>query len=277
MEQQNKKRVIAWTAVCILISIIFIFPLYYTLVNSLRSVYSRPVVFLPKNPEWINYKYAVTLIPFVRYMISSFIIVGISVGFGITVDFLYGYSFARLKARGKGVLFAILLAQMMIPSFALQIPQYITFANIGIKDTYWIWVLTGIAGNAYVIFMYKQYIEGIPRELEEAAYIDGCGFFKTVVSIFVPICKPAIAVGLFRIFTAEWGNYLTPFMFLTERKYPLSIALFNSSYTLPEDPSLVMEPVQLAAALLFSIPTVIVFFACQKQLVSGLISGSVKG
>jgi len=277
MKKKKRRIYIIWFALCALISIIFAVPLYYTLVNSLRSLYSLPVSVFPRKPQWINYKYAVTLIPFMRYLWNSIIVVSISVGFGITVDFFYGFAFARLKVKGSAILFMILLAQMMIPWFALQIPQYIAFVNFGIKDTYWIWVLTGLAGSPFIIFLYKQYIESIPKELEDAAFIDGCGYFRIIVEIFMPMCKSILAVGFFRIFIAEWGNYMTPYMFLTQKKYPLAIALFNASYTFPGDPSANMEPIKCAAALLFAIPSIIVFFLCQKQLVSGITAGSVKG
>lgn len=279
MKEKKKKKAsyILWLAACILISFIFLVPLYYTIVNSLRSLYSNPVIMIPKVPQWQNYNYAVTLIPFFRYLKNSLIVVAMTVFFGVTFDFFYGYAFARLKAKGRSLLFMILLAQMMIPGFALQIPQYIAFSNFGIKDTYWIWIFTGLSGSPFIVFLYKQYIESIPREIEEAAFIDGCGVFQTIVQIYMPIFKSILAVGLFRVFIAEWGNYMTPYMFLSEKKYPLAIALFNASYMLPEDPSANMDPVKSAAALLFAVPSILVFFLCQKQLVSGLTAGSVKG
>ena len=160
---------------------------------------------------------------------------------------------------------------------ALQIPQYIAFSNFGIKDTYWIWFLTCMAGSPGIVFLYKQYIESIPSEIEEAAFIDGCGFFRIITQIYMPICKSILAVGLFRVFIGGWGNYMTPYMFLTEKKYPLSIALFNASYTLPSDPTANLDPIKCAAALLYAIPSICVFFLCQKQLVAGLTAGSVKG
>ena len=259
-------------------AVIFVIPLYYTIVNSLRSVYSLPTLILKRKPEWINYKYALTLIPFMRYFLNSCIVVGISIFFGVTVDFFYGFAFAKLKVKGNKFFFMLLLSCMMIPGFALQIPQYVAFSNFGIKDTYWIWIFSGIAGAPAIVFLYKQYIESIPSEIEEAAFVDGCGYFRIIVQIYMPICKTILAVGFFRIFIAEWGNYMTPYMFLTEKKYPLAIALFNqSSYTFPSDPSANLEPVKCAAALLFAIPAILVFFLCQKQLVSGLTAGSVKG
>lgn len=277
MEKRKKVSFVVWAVVCAMLCVIFIVPLYYTFVNSLRSLYAAPTLTLPKNLQWINYQYAVTLIPFLRYLKSSAIIVCISVFFGITVDFCYAFAFARLRARGRKLLFTVLLAQMMIPGFILQIPQYIAFSRFGIKDTYWIWFLTGMAGNPFIVFLYKQYIESIPKEIEEAAYMDGCGFFKIITQIYMPICKSILAVGFFRVFIEAWGEYMTAYMFLSEKKYPLAIALFNASYTLPTDPAANMEPVKCAVALLFAIPAIFVFFMCQKQLVSGITAGSVKG
>lgn len=277
MEKKKRTTYIFWFITCVLISVVFVVPLYYTFVNSLRSIYSLPRMTLPKNPEWINYDYAVNLIPFFRYLLNSIIIVSISLFFGVTFDFFYGFAFAKLKVKGNKLLFMILLAQMMIPGFALQIPQYIAFSNFGIKDTYWIWIFTGLSGSAAIIFLYKQYIESIPGEIEEAAFIDGCGYFRMITQIYMPICKSVLAVGFFRMFINEWGNYMTPYMFLTEKKYPLSIALFNTSYSLPDDPAANMDPVKCAAALLYAIPSIIVFFLCQKQLVAGMTAGSVKG
>lgn len=277
MKKEKRTTYVILVTTCVCISFVFLIPLYYTFANSLRSLHSGPLLTIPSVPEWINYTYAVTLIPFIRYLKSSLIVVAISAFFGVTVDFFYAFAFARLRAKGKAVLFSILLAQMMIPGFALQIPQYIAFSNFGIKDTYWIWVLGGMAGSPFIIFLYKQYLESIPKDIEEAAFIDGCGYAKIIVQIYMPICRSILAVGLFRIFISEWGNYMTPYMFLTERKYTLAIALFNASYTLPGDPSANMEPVKNAAALLFAIPSILVFFLCQKQLVSGLTAGSVKG
>ncbi len=276
---KNRKRLTfaLWLTVMLVCTVIFGAPLYYTVVNSLRSIHDT-TVFYPKGKlEWINYKYALTLIPFFRYFVSSCIIVAITEFFALTFQFFYGFAFARLKARGKNILFLILLSQMMIPGFALQIPQYIAYSNLGIKNTYWIWVLTGLAGNAYTIFMYKQYLESIPKEIEEAAFVDGCGYFRMILHIFMPMCKSIMAIGFFSTFTAAWGDYMTPYMYLNEKMYPLAIALFNSKFVLPSNPSFELVPVKLAAALLFAIPTIIAFFVTQKKLVSGITAGSVKG
>ncbi len=261
----------------IVISIVFIFPLYYTLINSFISIYAEPNIIPPKELHFENYKYAVTLIPFFRYFCNSVIFVTISVILGVGLNFFYAYAFARLKGRYCNALFAITLSMMMIPGFAISIPQYIMFNEIGLKDTFWVLVVLGLAGGPHTIFLYRQYLLTFPKEIEEAAIIDGCGYFSIIASVYLPMCKAIIAVVFFNTFISSWNDYMTPFMFFSEKKYTLSIALFNASYTLPQNPELKLKSVVNAAALLLTLPVIGVFFMCQRQLVDGVIAGSVKG
>ena len=277
MKKKRKITYVFWFATMIILVAILVAPLYSAVVNSLRSVYAGPVIAMPENINWINYKYAVTLIPFMKYLTSSLIIVAISSFFAVTFDFFYGYAFAKLNVVGNKFLFMLVLSQMMIPGVAMTIPRYITFANFGIKDTYWIWILVGMAGNAYAVFRYKQFIELVPRDIEEAAFIDGCGFFRIITQIYMPMCKNVVVISLFSAITGSWSDYMTPYMYLTSEKYPLAIALFNSAYLIPGDSAANTEPINLAAAILFSLPMIILFAFCQKQLAEGITAGSVKG
>lgn len=263
-------------AVLILLSIVFAIPLYFALINSVRSLYGSIVIF-PKTWQWSNYRLAVTLIPFWMYLKNSFVIVGISLVVGVVVNFLYGYAFARLNVRGNKLLFTVTLAQMMIPAIALQVPQYVLFSSIGLKDTFWLFVVMSITGAPFIMFMYRQYMMNIPSEIEEAAIIDGCDYFSIIFRIYAPMCKSVIAISVFSIFILNWGDFMTPFMYLTQPRWPLALALFGVSYILPENPNITLEPLTHAAALLLSLPVFIVFFMCQKHLVEGVTAGSVKG
>lgn len=277
-----KKKRTKWGNICVytflvIISIIFIFPIYYTLINALRDVYSTPAVLLPKGAHWENFVYAVTLIPFFKYLKNSLIILGITVLLGVPLNFLFGYALSRLDAPGKGVLFMVVLSQMMIPAFALQIPQYILFSNMGFQDTYWIWVAMALGGNSYQIFLYRQYLQSMPRAIEEAAIIDGCSTWQVITKIIAPLSKPVLAIAFFSSFTASWGDYMTPYMYLSKENYPLIMALFSVDYSFPSNPSFKLVPVVNAATLLLMIPVFIVFFLCQKQLVEGATFSGVKG
>lgn len=257
-------------------AVVFLVPLYYAIVNSFAPLFSSSVV-IPTEFTLINYKYATTLIPFFRYLRNSVIIVAISMGTGLTLDFVYAYALSRLNVRGRDLIFKITLAQMMIPGFAVSIPQYLVFSFLGIKNTFWIYFITALPGGAATIFLYRQYFLNIPYSIEEAAVIDGCGGFDIIFKIFLPMCKPIIAVSAFTAFTGAWGDYMTPYMYLSEKLYPLAYALFGAKFTLPSDPNTKLNTVVYAAALLFAIPVFVVFFICQKHLVSGVTAGSVKG
>ncbi|HZJ58441.1 MAG TPA: carbohydrate ABC transporter permease [Clostridia bacterium] len=260
----------------ILLSIIFVIPLIFTFSNSLRDLYSSPVL-IPKTLNWSNYNLAVTLIPFWKYVGNSGIITGISVSLAICMNFLFGYAFARLKAPGKNAMFILVLSMLMVPGIAVQIPQFIIFSNIGIKDTYWIWILGGLGGNAFYIFLFRQFLSSLPKDLEDAARIDGCTTFTIIWRIFVPLSWPAIAVVAMLDFNGAWGDYMTGYMFLSPKNYPLSTALISTSYSLPNQPTIQLEPVVNAAALLLTLPVIVVFFLGQRYLVEGIVTTGIKG
>lgn len=275
-KKTTKISKVALYAALSIVSFIFLIPLYYTVVNSLRPVLGMPVVF-PKSVELTNYYYAVTLIPFWNYLKNSLIIVAITVTMGVFLNFLYSYVFARLRARGKNIIFMLTLAQMMIPSFAVMVPQYVFFSDLGLRNSWWIYVLLCLPGDPYVIFLYRQYMRKIPKDIEEAAIIDGCGYFSIISQILFPLCKSVVAIVLFNCFVANWGDYMKPFMYFTDDKYPLALALFGAKYAFPQAPNQQLEPVVLAAALLMMLPVLVLFFFCQKQLVEGTMLGAVKG
>lgn len=276
---KSRKKIVSTIgiyAVAVIFAIIFFYPLYYSIINSLRPIVSTPAILFPKGFEVINYYYAVTLIPFFKYFLNSIIIVAIGLGISIVVNFFYGYALGRLQAPGKKLVFYIILSQMMVPFMAIQIPQYILFSNMGIKDSYLIYVINGLVGNAFIVFLYRQYFLEFPKSIDEAALIDGCSPFSIATRIMLPISKPIVSVAVFYEFLNFWNDYMTPYMYLSEDKYPLSMALFGLSYSLPNNPGLKLVPVQNAAAILLMIPTVIVFFVCQKQLVAGVTAGGIK-
>ncbi len=277
MELRNKASKIIVYVVYILVGLVALFPIYYTFINSIRDVYSTPAILTPKDYQWINFKYAVTLVPFFKYLKNSFIILAISVPFGTLFSFLYGYALAKLEAPGKNLLFFLVLSTMMIPSFATQIPQYIMFSKMGITNTFLIWVFEAIAGSAYQIFLCRQYLSSLPNSLLEAATIDGCSEAQLITRIALPLSKSLIAIVVFNLFNFNWGDYMMPYMYLSKEKFPLIMALFSSFDYVFEGTSTKLVPVVNAATLLVMIPVFIVFFCCQKQLVEGITAGGVKG
>ena len=277
MKLKSKFAKIVIYGICALVAFASLFPIYYTFINSIRNVASTPAILLPKDFEWANFKLAVTMVPFLKYLGNSLIILGISVVLGSVFCFLYGYALAKLQAPGSNLLFFLVLTVMMIPTFATQIPQYIMFTKIGIDDTFWIWVFEAIAGNAYNIFLCRQFLMSLPNSLLEAATIDGCSQTKLITHIAFPLSKPLWAIVAFNLFNLNWGDFMTPYMYLSKDKFPLIMPLFSSFEYLIPGTSIRMTPVVNAATLLVMIPVFVVFFLCQKQLVEGITFSGIKG
>lgn len=289
-ERPKVKKRIKWKSgllrallyvVIILFGVTFAFPFFLTLMNSLKPLTASVGLsqIIPSEFHWENYYYAVTLIRFFKYLLNSLIIVAIVVPMCTIINMVIGYAFARLRARGKDVMFVIVLSTMMIPGIVTMIPQYILYNVLGITDTFFIYVLGNIGGGAYNIFLFKQFFSAMPGELEEAAKIDGAGTLQTIFRIFAPAAKPVIIIVAIGAFQGAWGDYMTPFMYFSPEKYPLAMALFGSvSYSMPgAPPGMVYEPLINAAAILMTIPPIIGFFFTQKHIVQGVVTTGLKG
>jgi len=264
--------------VLIILAVVFFYPLAFLLFNSLIGTYDLPVL-LPTKFIIYNYYLVFTMIPFFMYLRNSLIMVCISVFTAVIFNLHYGYAFARLNAPLKNFWFGLVLSMMMIPWVATVIPTFIFFKSINLTDTYWIWVIFGICGSPLYTFLFRQYFLSLPKELEEAGKIDGCGTFGLIWRIFSPLAKPVVVVVAFTEFMNSWSNdYLTPYIYLSQPHYNLAITLFTTSFAVPNDPTMhVMEPVVLAAALLLLLPVLIFFFIAQRTLVEGIVTTGIKG
>lgn len=264
----------------ILCSLIFIFPLYIALVNSLQK-WNAPASFLPSVFKWSNYKDATTMIAFWKYSLNSVIICAIIVATSTVSSGLAGFAFARLRAPGRNLLFFIVLSTMMVPGIVTLIPTYILFHKYGFLDTYVPWLLWGFGGGigggaAYFIFFYRQFFAGIPKELEEAARIDGCSIFRTYWNIFLPLSLPVVATVSILSFQWNWGDSINGFIFLKQDHYPLAVALSMLTYTL-QDSKQIIQQISIAAGLLSCLPVLVAFFLGQRYIVEGIVATGIKG
>ncbi|QNK56676.1 carbohydrate ABC transporter permease [Paenibacillus sp. PAMC21692] len=256
-------------------SIVFLFPLYLSIVASLQKWMSVPSV-LPNGFYWSNYRDAVTMIDFWKFAQNSVVLCVIGLVTTTLTSGLVGYAFARIKAPGRKGLFLIVLSTMMLPGIVTQIPTYVLFHRFNLLDTYWPWVFWGLGGNAFFIFLYRQFFSAIPKELEEAARIDGCSIFRTYWNIFLPLSLPVMATVSIMNFQGAWGDFMTPFMFLKVDHYPLATALSMIGYQLEGTP-ITIQQVAVAGANLFMIPVLLVFFLGQRYLIEGIVTTGVKG
>jgi multiple sugar transport system permease protein len=223
------------------------------------------------SPRWRNYVEALQFLPpETRYglvFLANTLIIAILSVFGTVLSCsLVAYSFARLRWPGRDFMFGILLATMMLPAAVTMMPTFLIFRSLGWVDTLLPLWAPSFFGSAFSVFLLRQFFMGVPRELEEAARIDGCGYISTYWRIMLPQVRPALAAVSIMTFMGAWNNYMGPLIYVSSPlKMPLAYALqlFQSSYG--GEPGMLM-----AAAALVVTPVILLFFFTQKYFVEGI-------
>lgn len=270
------KRTITYL-ILIVAALMILLPEVWLLVTSLKrnTEYLSPhFTLLPAVPQWDNYVQVFTLIPYLNYVRNS-LVLGVSFTLlCVASSALTGYAFARIRAPGSGALFSIVIALLMIPTIVYIIPQFVIFSKIGLTGNYWPWILWGIAGSPFHIFLFRQFFTGFPRELEEAAELDGCGPFRIFFAIFLPNAKPVLATSAILNFMWVWGDWFSPIIFLSDANTTLAAKL-GYAYVTPQGQQL--TPIVLAACVLYVIVPVAMFFFGQKYILQGVVTSGLKG
>ena len=255
----------------ILLSLVFLFPFYWMVSTALKAeqnVFLWPPQWIPDPVLWSNFKDALSnpQLPFPLFFKNTMILeIGIILGRLISCTFI-AYGFARLEAPGKNALFAVLLATLMLPSAVTQIPRFLLFNKIGWVNSFLPLIVPAWFGEAYAIFLMRQFFMTIPRELEEAARMDGANFLQIITKIIVPLSMPVLTVILILSFKDIWNDFFTPLLYLNDlTKYPLSVGLAYFSGQFRVQMSLLM-----AASVVVLLPLLIVFFVAQKAFVEGI-------
>ena len=252
-------------------------PVLWFLVSSVKTeseYIAYPIRFLPKVPIWQNYVDAVTLIPYLKYAGRSAFLATIFAALTVLTSSMAGYAFARVRAPGRDLLFSIVLALLIVPGIVTTIPQFIVFSRLRLVDTYWPWVLWGISASPFHIFLFRQFFSTIPRQLEEAAEVDGAGQFRIYAGIFLPNSLPALATSLIFNFSWTWSDWFGPLIYLSEQKTTLAVKL-TRGYQNPQ--GFTMRMPQLAAAVIYTVPLIILFFLGQKYIIQGVVTSGIKG
>lgn len=236
--------------------------------------------YLPKNEiqekvkfEWINYKKASEAMPFWKYTKNTLIICLLGVIGVVISNALVAYGFARIPWRGRETFFLVTLATMMIPFPVTMIPMYTVFRNLHWVGTFYpLWV-PAFLGSAFNIFLLRQFFKTIPKDLTDAARIDGCTEFGIFLRIFVPLSKPALAVVALFHFMYAWNDFMGPLIYLTEEKtFTLALGLYsyNSQHGGTEWHYL------MAASTMILLPILLLFFFTQKTFVEGISMSGIK-
>ena len=266
-------------SVLIIVGFIMLYPLLWMIGSSFKTnaeIFSS-VGFIPKSLNFDNYVKGwetSTEYSFTTYFINTFKILVPKVFFTIISTVITAYAFARFKIPGKKILFGILIGTLLLPEIVVRIPQYLIYKQFGWLDTYLPLIVPSAFGvDAFFVFMLVQFFRGIPKDLEEAAEIDGCNTFQTLIYVLVPVLKPAIiSVALFQ-FMWTMNDFMSPLIYLSSvEKYPVSIALKISM-----DASAAVEWNKiLAMSVIVLLPSLIIFFFAQKYFVDGVSSSGLK-
>jgi multiple sugar transport system permease protein len=253
-------------------AILLMVPFFWMLSTSLKTideVQKWPIQWLPSIPMWSNYPDVFVKIPFARFLSNSIVIsVGGIIG-SVVSSSISGFGFARLRFPGRNILFFVMLTTLMLPTWVVIIPHFMMFNAIGWTDTFLPIIVPSFFGNAFYIFLFRQFFMGIPRELEDAARIDGCNTFRIFLQIFMPMTKPIIATVSIFAFFYYWNDLLYPLVYLrSQLNFPVSLGMrmFQT-----QNPGVVDYPRLMACAMMTLMPCVILFFSFQRLYIQGVV------
>lgn len=257
------------------IAFVILLPLLYALSIAFMpsgELFTMELNLLPKHPTLNNFKDALTNVPLVRFIVNSFIMAGcITLGQIITCS-LSAFAFSFLEFKGKGILFAVVMATMMVPGEATIISNYLTVGNLGILDTYSVLIIPYLT-SAMGIFLFRQFYMTFPISLYESAKLDGCSNLKFIVKILVPLTKSAVGAMAVYTFINAWNMYMWPLLVTGSdkmRTVQIGISMLDSV----DSQSITL---MIAGVVMVIIPSISIFIAGQKQLIRGMFSGAVKG
>ena len=268
-------------AIAALLSVVFIFPFFWTVMSSLKSIQEIsqfPPAWIPEVLQWGNYARTVSIVPFALWTYNSFFVVTLSTLGTVLSASLVAYSFARFRYRGRDVIFMITLGTMMLPAQVTLIPQFVLFHKLGwINTLYPLWLPAWFGGGAFAIFLLRQFILSLPKDLDEAALIDGASYFRIFWQILLPLCKAVVATIAVISFIGSWNDFVNPLIYLQlPEKFTLAVGL---NY-FKNQPEMGGEPTQhllMAASVMVIIPVVLLFFATQRYFVQGIVLSGIKG
>lgn len=260
-------------------ALFFLFPMAWMLGTSFKTIdeIGRPQLnLLPSSPQWENYDKLLHEEAFYRsYMNSIFITTLVVVGTTSSVS-LVAFSFSRLEWKGRGIVFALMMSTLMLPYQTTLVPQYVLYSKLHWIRTFNPITLPGFfAGGASLIFLLRQFMLGIPKELDEAAMIDGANPMQIWWYVIMPLCRPAIATISVFLFVGQWNNLMQPLIYLQKPQLytmPIYVAQKNN---LQESPI----PWQdiMAASVLFVIPVLVLFIFTQRYFIQSITLTGTKG
>ena len=273
---ESRLSKIGFYVVLILFALFFLLPLIWMVVTSLKPFeeWLNPN-WIPVNPTLENFNsiFNDKTLPVVNWFFNSLLIAGLFTAFILVIDSLAGYAYARLEFPGKNLLFGLMLATLVMPGIMFLIPNYLTISRLNWIGTIQGVIAPGLSGVFGVFFM-RQFFQGLPRELEEAAYIDGASVWRTFVSVILPLSKgPIITLGIITFLTS-WNDFLWPLLILggkrTALTLPVGLATLQGQYNFDYGKL-------MAGALILTIPVLILYAIFQRYIIRSISMTGIKG
>ncbi|MDR2901081.1 MAG: carbohydrate ABC transporter permease [Treponema sp.] len=260
----------------ILLSIFMLFPFIWLLRSSFmtqREIQTMPIKWMPSQFNFSNFSSALKAAPFDYYFRNSIFLVVFNVAGSILSSSFIAFGFSRLKFKGQKFWFALLLTTMMIPYTVVMIPQFIGWKILGAYNTHLPLIIPSFFGNAFNIFLVRQFYSGIPKDYDEAALVSGANYFMVYHKIIMPMSKPVLcSVGVFT-FMSTWNDFMGPLLYLdkqTLRTVSLGLQVFIGQYTSQLN-------FMMAAATLAVLPMIAMFFFAQRYFIEGITFSGLKG
>ncbi len=259
----------------IIMAAIMILPFLWMISASLkqdRDVFTFPIQWIPEEPEWANYSKIWTQIPLLTYILNTVKLTVIVTLLQLFTSSFAAYAFAKLRFKGRNALFLGYVATIAVPWQAYMVPQFIMLRSMGLNNTH-LAIIILQAFSAFGVFMMKQFYEGIPTELCEAARIDGMTEYGIYAKIMLPLAKPSLSTLTIFTFVNTWNDFLGPYIYLTrdaKKTIQLGLRSFIGQYS--SEYGLIM-----AGSVVTMIPVIAVFLALQKYFVEGVASSGLKG
>lgn len=271
----SQKRFIPVHILLIVGGIFMIFPFLYQILMSLSTnaeIQSVPPKFIPEHWQWHNYSDVFAKLPFLRQFWVSVEITVLRTSVQLLLCSMAGYAFARMQFKGRGLLFGLLLAILMVPGQSYLIGQYQVVQNLGLLESAWGIVLPGMF-SAFGVFLMRQAFMSLPFELEEAARLDGCNPWQAFWRVMFPLVRPSLFAVMITTVLWSWNDLLWPLIVTTrEESMPLSVGIATLAGQHSSDYALMMAASTMAMAPIF-----VLFFSMQKRVIEGLATSGIKG
>jgi multiple sugar transport system permease protein len=259
----------------ILVGVLFFLPFYWLISTSLKElnqIFTLPPVWIPDPIRWQNYPESLTYFPFLLQLSNTLAITLSSVALTLLSSTLVAFSFSRLRWPGRNLLFFLMLSTMMLPYQVTMVPLFILFRQLGWVNTLLPLIVPHAFGSPFFIFMLRQFFLGLPRDLDDAAIIDGCSEWGVYRHIILPLAKPALAtVALFQ-FLGSWNDFIGPLIYLSDpSKYTLSLGIQVFVSTVG-----VQWGWMMAVTTVLTLPVILLFFLTQRTFIQGIAFSGLK-